>query len=140
MNYHNGSVWLDDSAIAAAGLARYGYRVEAQWIDVGLLDAAQHTGQRLPELFCGFDRAEFDSPVPYPTSCAPQAWVTAAPLLLVRSLLGLNPDVPAGSCGWLPRYRNTRCRCGSNGSDWPARGSTWEVRADGWTWWRAGSG
>jgi len=64
-----------------------------------------------------FDRAEFDSPVPYPTSCAPQAWAAAAPLLLVRNLLGLNPDVPAGSCGWLPRYRNTRCRCGSNGSD-----------------------
>jgi len=96
VSYHNGSVWPHDSAIAAAGLARYGYRVEAQWIDVGLLDAAHNTGQRLPELFCGFDRAEFDPPVPYPTSCAPQAWAAAAPLLLVRSLLGLNPDVPAG--------------------------------------------
>ena len=53
MSYHNGSVWPHDSAIAAAGLAHYGYRVEAQWIDVGLLDAAQHTGQRLPELLCG---------------------------------------------------------------------------------------
>ena len=30
-----------DSAIDAAGVARYGYRVEAQWIGVGLLDAAQ---------------------------------------------------------------------------------------------------
>jgi len=96
VSYHNGSVWPHDSAITAAGLARYGYRLEAQRIGVGLLDAAQHTGQRLPELFCGFDRAEFDSPVPYPTSCAPQAWAAAAPLLLVRSLLGLNPDVPAG--------------------------------------------
>ena len=55
-----------------------------------------HFGGRLPELFCGFDRAEFDPPVPYPTSCSPQAWAAAAPLLLVRSLLGLNPDVPAG--------------------------------------------
>jgi len=53
VSYHNGSVRPHDSAIAAAGLARYGYRVEAQWIDVGLLDAAHNTGQRLPELFCG---------------------------------------------------------------------------------------
>ena len=33
MSYHNGSVWPHDSAIAAAGLARYGYRVEAQTVD-----------------------------------------------------------------------------------------------------------
>ena len=60
MSYHNGSVWPHDSAIAAAGLARYGYWEEAQRVAVGLLDAAAHFGGRLPELFCGFDRAEFD--------------------------------------------------------------------------------
>ncbi|HLI36295.1 MAG TPA: amylo-alpha-1,6-glucosidase, partial [Streptosporangiaceae bacterium] len=26
--------------------------------------------------------------------CSPQAWASAAPLLLVRSFLGLNPDCP----------------------------------------------
>ena len=35
-------------------------------------------------------------PVRYPTSCSPQAWASAAPLLVVRALLGLEPDVPAG--------------------------------------------
>jgi len=35
-------------------------------------------------------------PIPYPTACAPQAWAAATPLLLLRVLLGLEPDVPAG--------------------------------------------
>jgi glycogen debranching enzyme len=32
--------------------------------------------------------------VPYPTSCSPQAWASASPLLLVRACLGLEPHVP----------------------------------------------
>ena len=34
--------------------------------------------------------------MPYPTACSPQAWASAAPLLVMRALLGLEPDVPAG--------------------------------------------
>ena len=30
-------------------------------------------------------------PVQYPTSCSPQAWSTGAPLLLLRTMLGLEP-------------------------------------------------
>ncbi len=30
-------------------------------------------------------------PVQYPTACSPQAWSTAAPLLLLRTMLGLEP-------------------------------------------------
>ena len=96
MSYHNGSVWPHDSAIAAAGLMRYGYVAEAQRVALGILDAAHLFGGRLPELFCGFDRADFPSPVPYPTSCSPQAWSSAAPVLLMRSLLRFEPDIPAG--------------------------------------------
>ena len=80
-----------------------------------------------------FDRAEFDSPVPYPTSCAPQAWAAAAPLLLVRSLLGLYPDVPAGVVRMAPAapermlpLRVERIRLAGARVDV-------EVRADGWT-------
>jgi glycogen debranching enzyme len=29
--------------------------------------------------------------VQYPTSCSPQAWSTGAPLLLLRTMLGLEP-------------------------------------------------
>ena len=58
--------------------------------------AADRFGGRLPELFCGFDRGEFAAPVPYPTSCSPQAWAAAAPFLLLRTLLRLDPAVPSG--------------------------------------------
>ena len=30
-------------------------------------------------------------PVKYPTACSPQAWSTGAPLLLLRTMLGLEP-------------------------------------------------
>jgi len=98
MSYHNGSVWPHDTAIAVAGLLRYAHVPGA--VDLahrlagGLLDAAAAFGGRLPELYCGFARDEFSPPVPYPTSCSPQAWASAAPLLLVRSFLGLAPHVP----------------------------------------------
>ncbi|MHB8245866.1 MAG: amylo-alpha-1,6-glucosidase [Acidimicrobiales bacterium] len=98
VSYHNGSVWPHDSAICAAGLARYGFRAEATAVALGILDAAEAFGGRLPELFCGFDRTAFPTPVPYPASCAPQAWASAAPFLLLRSvLLGLQPSVPNGT-------------------------------------------
>jgi glycogen debranching enzyme len=96
MSYHNGSVWPHDTAIAVAGLANYGFTDEAQRISLDLIDASDHFGGRLPELFCGFDRTDFAWPVPYPTSCSPQAWAAAAPRLLLRSLLRFNPDVPHG--------------------------------------------
>jgi len=95
VSYHNGSVWPHDNALVAAGLMRYGYVDHAQRIAVGLLDAAEHFGGRLPELFCGFDRDDFATPVPYPTSCSPQAWAAAAPVHLLRTLLRFEPDVPS---------------------------------------------
>jgi glycogen debranching enzyme len=30
-------------------------------------------------------------PVQYPTACSPQAWSTGTPLLLLRTMLGLEP-------------------------------------------------
>lgn len=98
MSYHNGSVWPHDTAIAVAGLLRYrhlpGATEAAQRLAAGIIDAAAAFGGRLPELYCGFAREQFGVPVPYPTSCAPQAWASAAPLLLVRSFLGLDVDAP----------------------------------------------
>ena len=96
MSYHNGSVWPHDNAICAAGLMRYGFVNEAQQVFAGILEAAEWFGGRLPELFCGFDRAEFPEPVSYPTSCSPQAWASAAPFHLLRTLLRFDPSVPAG--------------------------------------------
>ncbi|MGV9616153.1 amylo-alpha-1,6-glucosidase [Nocardia xishanensis] len=107
MSYHCGSVWPHDTAIAVAGLLRYehvpGATKLATRLATGLLDAAAAFDGRLPELFCGFPRSRFAIPVPYPTSCSPQAWASAAPLLLVRAFLGLNPDVPQRTLTVRPR-------------------------------------
>jgi glycogen debranching enzyme len=91
MSYHNGSVWPHDTALVVAGLMRYGLVEEAQRIALGLVHAAESFGGRLPELFCGFDRSEFGTPVPYPTSCSPQAWAAASIFCVLRALLGFEP-------------------------------------------------
>jgi glycogen debranching enzyme len=96
MSYHNGSVWPHDNALAVDGMMRYGFVDAAQRVASGLLDAAEWFGGRLPELFCGFDRTQFANPVAYPTSCSPQAWAAATPIHLLRTLLRLEPDLPAG--------------------------------------------
>ena len=96
MSYHNGSVWPHDNALCAAGLMRYGFTGHAQRIAEAIFDAAGHFGHRLPELFCGFARTDYPAPVPYPTSCSPQAWAAATPLQLLHTLLRLTPELPAG--------------------------------------------
>jgi glycogen debranching enzyme len=97
MSYHCGSVWPHDTAIAVAGLARYGFTREAATIGLALLEAAEDEDGRLPELFTGLARDDVSRPVAYPTSCSPQAWASAAPLLVLRSLLRLEPDAASGS-------------------------------------------
>ncbi len=95
-SYHNGSVWPHDNAVIAAGLMRYGFVEEAQRIATALLEAAEHTDGRLPELFCGFDRQLFAQPVPYPTACSPQAWAATTPIMLVTSLMRYDVHVSRG--------------------------------------------
>ena len=92
MSYHCGSVWPHDNALCAAGLARYGFMEASMSVINGLLDASEAWNGRLPEFFCGLDRDDVATPIPMPTSCSPQAWSSAAPLLLLRLLLGLEPD------------------------------------------------
>lgn len=97
LSYHNGSVWPHDTAICIAGLRRAGFVDEALVLAEGLLAAATASGGRLPELFAGLTPGDIGAPVPYPASCSPQAWAAASPLLVVRALLGLEPDLPGGS-------------------------------------------
>jgi glycogen debranching enzyme len=91
IEYHNGTVWPHDTALIAAGLARYGRRQEANRLAVALLDAAGHFAFRLPEAFAGYPRTMTRVPVEYPSACSPQAWASGAPLLLMRIMLGLEP-------------------------------------------------
>jgi glycogen debranching enzyme len=103
MSYHNGSVWPHDTAICIAGLMKYqhidGAVSLAHRLSEGLFAAADAFDGRLPELYCGFPRNVFDRPVPYPTSCSPQAWASGAPLLVLTSLLGLQPVAGTGVAG-----------------------------------------
>jgi len=100
VSYHNGSIWPHDNAIIAAGLMRYGFVDEAHRVIMAMLDAAEGQGHRLPELFGGLSRQEVRFPVSYPSSCSPQAWAAATPLLFLRTLLRLDPWVPHGKL-WL---------------------------------------
>lgn len=93
MSYHNGSIWPHDNALIAAGFARYGLRQQAARIFEGLFEASTYMDlRRLPELFCGFPRQRGAGPVFYPVACSPQAWATAAPILMMQSCLGLHID------------------------------------------------
>jgi len=92
MAYHNGSVWPHDNALIAAGLARYGFKDDANRIFSGLFQASLFVEYRLPELFCGFEKQNGDGPVPYPVACSPQAWSAAAVFSLLSAALGLKID------------------------------------------------
>jgi len=109
IGYHLGTVWPHDNSIIAWGLARYGFRKEAARIAAGILQAAVFFDGRLPEAFAGYKRELTRYPVEYPTACSPQAWATGAPLLLLRSIMGMEPvdgrllvdaKLPMGT-GWL---------------------------------------
>lgn len=90
MSYHNGSIWPHDSAMVAAGLARYGYKKEASKIMTGLFDTSIALDlHRLPELFCGFNRLPGQGPTLYPVACLPQAWASGAVFHFLQACLGL---------------------------------------------------
>ena len=93
MSYHNGSVWPHDTAIAAAGLRRYGQTEAFLSLASALFDAAlEWEGARMPELFCGFTRSSGLGPTRYPVACSPQAWAAGVPFHLLGAMLGLSPD------------------------------------------------
>jgi glycogen debranching enzyme len=91
IEYHNGTVWPHDCSIIAAGLARYGFRQDAADIIAGMFEASIVFHYRLPEVFAGYERTKTRYPVQYTTACIPQAWAAGAPMLAIRTLLGLEP-------------------------------------------------
>jgi glycogen debranching enzyme len=91
IGYHVGTVWPFDTSFIAWGLRRYGFKEDAARLAGGILDAAERFDGRLPEAFGGYERGVTKYPVEYPTACSPQAWSTGAPLLLLRTMLGLEP-------------------------------------------------
>jgi glycogen debranching enzyme len=97
IGYHLGTIWPHDNAICAAGFARYGLSHETRKVASAMLEASTHfRDSRLPELFCGFDRAESPLPVPYPVACSPQAWSAGAIFQMISAALGLQPSAREG--------------------------------------------
>jgi glycogen debranching enzyme len=93
VGYHLGTVWPHDTAMTALGMRKYGFDEDFARIFEALLDAAANAGDyRLPELFAGFSRTEFETPVPYPVACQPQAWAAGSIPYLTAGGLGLVPD------------------------------------------------
>ncbi|MFE9200884.1 glycogen debranching N-terminal domain-containing protein [Micromonospora sp. NPDC007230] len=92
IGYHVGTVWPFDNSFIAWGLMRYGFREEAGRICDAMLSASRYFDGRLPEAFAGYERDLTDYPVQYPTACSPQAWSSGTPLLLLRVMLGLEPQ------------------------------------------------
>ena len=96
MSYHNGSVWPHDVVLCGAGVARYGERDGLVRLLNGMFEAATHFGMRLPELFCGFERAPGEAPIAYPVACLPQAWAAGSVFMLLQACLGLQLDPRGG--------------------------------------------
>jgi glycogen debranching enzyme len=93
LSYHRGSIWPHDNSLIAHGMALYDFRDEVKEIFTSLYQAALNfRDYRLPELFCGVQRHEYDEPVHYPVSCSPQAWASGSFFLLLTSLLGIRPS------------------------------------------------
>jgi glycogen debranching enzyme len=145
LGYHTGTVWPHDTAIVAAGFKRYGHDDASNRLASQMLDAAQRfQDHRLPELFCGFDRADAMIPVPYPVACSPQAWAAGATFMFLESMLGLrahatdrelelsHPHLP----DWLTKVTLTDLRVGSASVDllfhrWRGATSAEVLRKDG---------
>ncbi|MGI8887287.1 MAG: amylo-alpha-1,6-glucosidase [Gaiellaceae bacterium] len=92
LEYHNGTVWPHDTALVAEGMRRYGFHEEASRVALALLEAAEAFDGRLPELFGGFDRADPGAPVEYDGASRPQSFAAGAPLMALRTLLGLDAE------------------------------------------------
>ncbi|GBE36898.1 hypothetical protein BMS3Bbin07_01050 [bacterium BMS3Bbin07] len=97
MSYHNGSVWPHDNAIIAYGLSSCGLSEHFIKVFSGIFDASLFMEfQRLPELFCGFQRRRGASPTLYPVACIPQTWAAGSLLLMLQASLRLGFESDKG--------------------------------------------
>ncbi|MDG4765765.1 glycogen debranching N-terminal domain-containing protein [Solwaraspora sp. WMMD406] len=91
VGFHTGTIWPFDNSLIALGLRRYGLDDEAARIAGAMIDAARFFGGQLPGAFAGYDRALTKYPVRLPAACSPHSWSAGATLMLLRTVLGLEP-------------------------------------------------
>jgi glycogen debranching enzyme len=98
MSYHNGSIWPHDNAMIALGLARYGFIEDVNKVLAAMFDVTMFVdAQRLPELFCGFEKRRNEGPTAYPVACSPQAWAVGSIYLMLQACLGIKIDAKANT-------------------------------------------
>jgi glycogen debranching enzyme len=126
MSYHNGSVWPHDNGVIALGLARYGQRAALTRMLTGMFESAmQMELNRLPELFCGFERRLGEGPTSYPVACIPQAWAAASVYAILGAMLGVAFDPLGGRIcflrpalpPWMDELRIENLRLGNGRAD-----------------------
>ncbi|MGZ8853378.1 MAG: amylo-alpha-1,6-glucosidase, partial [Thermoanaerobaculia bacterium] len=134
LSYHRGSVWPHDNSLTVHGMALNEFRDPAIRVFTRLFQAAlRFRDYRLPELFCGVQRREYDDPVHYPVSCSPQAWASGAMFLMLNSVLGIRPSAQRRELNivnpalpdWLENLRIRNLRVGQSrvGLDFSRRGT-----------------
>jgi glycogen debranching enzyme len=97
ISYQNGSVWPHDNGLIALGFRRYGFAEEAARIARDISGAISFFSlHQAPELYAGINRNPTNFPVQYLGANAPQAWAAGSAFHLLQSMLGFQPDVPAG--------------------------------------------
>ena len=96
LGYHTGTVWPHDNSLIAAGLARYGHHEAARTIASAILAAAPYFEHRLPEVFAGFPDSLTIRSRGVPHGVASPGVGCGAPLLLLTTLLGLQPEAADG--------------------------------------------
>ena len=124
ISYHCGSVWPHDTAIVAAGPGPLRLRRRGPAAHLGAARRGRGPGRPAARAVQrARPRASSPSPVGYPTSCSPQAWAAASPLLCLRTMLRLDPWVPYGKTWLSPDpARGDRLPQGGRASRWPGRG------------------
>ncbi len=115
VSYQRISVATRQIAIIVAGFLRYGFKEHVQRISTALLEAAEYSDGRLPELFCGFDGEHFDEP-----GCFSHG-LGHHPDHADQDIDGLLPG--RGGSGWTPLSPNPVVTFTSPMRQWPTAGS-----------------
>lgn len=103
VSYQRGSVWPHDNALIALGFKRYGLWQQANQIAEAIFAAAAcYERHSLPEVFAGLDRGAGHLPIPYAEANVPQAWAAGSVFMLLRAMLGLEPNPTRGCLSVAP--------------------------------------
>jgi glycogen debranching enzyme len=121
LDYHLGSIWLVENATIVFGLRRFGFDNEALTLIDALCDLAMlWPNARIPECVGGYDRYGHGHPGAYPRANVAQLWNQSGWLMILQTMLGLQPMAPLETLAldpllprWLPEITLHRLRIGT---------------------------